>query len=560
MPFIAHCTDNHFVVVERIRPARRRGGPASGDSVQLLDPAVGRRRLTGEEFAEQSSGVVLLFQADGTRPPQRPLPQVSATRQVLWPLVLRHRNRLAVTVAVSAALTVLGLAVPGATALVTNTLAAGQSTPTSWLVFAMLLAAVCGALALTRGLLAATLQRSLSADLSLRVADQLFARSFRYFERRGTGDLFMRIASADMIRELLGVALIGALLDTMLTTGYLIALAVLDPVLAAVAAVMLTIELSLTILLAGRSARLRREELLAATDADSLMVDAISGIASIRTCAAEQSVLDRWAGFVRRRLETATRRSRVASVSEAISTTSRFAGPLLFLLIAGTHATSPGAAIGLAGLAAACLAPLSSLSARLVSAADLKPMLERIVDVESARPEGMPGEEAPGRLTGHIELSGLGFRYDARSPFVFRGLDVTIPAGSKVAVVGSTGCGKSTLVSLLTGLHDPTEGSIRFDGLDLATLDKSAVRRQIGVVLQDPYLGLGTIREAITFGRDGFSDEDVVRAAYQAGIAEELAAMPLGLSTRVAEGGRGVSGGQRQRLAWPGPCSASPPC
>jgi len=563
-PFIAHWDGDHFVVVERIRSRH----------VDLVDPAIGRRRLTRSEFLDHAK-IVLLFgagdpAAKAAGPPLAP--PVSPFRVILAPLIRRHRGRLVLTIVVSLLLTMLGLAVPAAAALITNDLADGQTPTTAWILVAPLLAAAVGLLALIRGLGAATLQRGLAQDLTVGVARRMFESEYRYFERRSTGDLFLRIASADMVREMLGVSLVGSLLDTVLALGYVVVLLCLDPFLAGVAMVIFAFQLAAVLRLAARIRRQHREELLASADADSLIVDAIGGIASIRTSAAEATILGKWSGFVDRRLDVATRRSRTTAVMAAVTTTGEMGAPILFLFVAAASATSPGAAIGLAALAGAVLAPLTSLSLRFVTLAELGPLLERMLDVMSAPregaargrvldcPPGAVGElsaaASPGRprpaatsLAGAIELDNAGFRYDIRSPFVFRGLNVRIRPGTKVAVVGASGCGKSTLISALTGLHPLTEGRLLLDGKDIGMLDLPSVRRQIGVVLQDPYLGIGTIRDAITLGRQQAVDEEIFRAAQIAAVHEEIMSMPLGYSTPIAEGGRGVSGGQRQRIA-----------
>lgn len=542
-PFVAHWDNNHFVVVTK--DGRR--------TVELIDPAVGRRRLTAAEFAEHASGVVLLFTrgsdaADVAVPP-RPAP-IGSYRSILRPLVARHRGRMLLTILLSLLLAVVGLAVPGATAVITNDLAAGQDPSRVWLVLVPVLAVAMGAMALIRGLGAATLSYGLSRDLTGTVAHRMFGSAYRYFERRSTGDLFMRIASADMVRELLGVALVGSVMDAVLATGYLTVLLWLDPFLAAVTAGALGCQLLVVLMLTARARTQHREELLAGADGDSLIVDAIAGIASIRTCGAEGTILRRWAGYVELRLRAATRRSRTAAVVEAVTTTSQFAAPILFLLVAAANSASPGAALGLAALAVAVLAPLTSLSTRLIGLAELGPLLDRISDVMTAPRERGEDAAVPATgISGRIELAGAGFRYDTRSPFVFRGLDLDIAAGMKVAVVGPSGCGKSTLLSVLTGLHELTEGQVLFDGRDIATMNLPSLRRQIGVVLQDTYVGIGTLRDAITLGRSDVPDQEVCRVAQMADILDEIDSMPMGFDTRVSEGGRGISGGQRQRIA-----------
>ncbi|MDI5940280.1 ATP-binding cassette domain-containing protein, partial [Micromonospora sp. DH15] len=159
-----------------------------------------------------------------------------------------------------------------------------------------------------------------------------------------------------------------------------------------------------------------------------------------------------------------------------------------------------------------------------------------------------PGRPAPA-LIGLVTLTGVGFRYDRRSPWALRGVTAVFRPGEKVAVVGGSGSGKSTLVGLLTGLYAPTEGQIRFDGVDLTTLELASVRRQIGVVLQETYVGAGTLREALTLSRPDASDAAIARAIRLAALHDDVAALPMGLQTRLGDGGAGLSGGQRQRVA-----------
>jgi ABC-type bacteriocin/lantibiotic exporter with double-glycine peptidase domain len=126
---------------------------------------------------------------------------------------------------------------------------------------------------------------------------------------------------------------------------------------------------------------------------------------------------------------------------------------------------------------------------------------------------------------------------------------VTIEPGQKVALVGRTGSGKSTLAMLLLGLLPPTSGEIRYDDIPLARLNYRSLRSQFGVVLQEPFLFSGSLRQNIAFNDPGLSDAHVTEAARRAAIHDEIARMPMGYETRVTEGGAGLSGGQRQRLS-----------
>ena len=147
------------------------------------------------------------------------------------------------------------------------------------------------------------------------------------------------------------------------------------------------------------------------------------------------------------------------------------------------------------------------------------------------------------KLDGRIELTHVNFRYAPNAPVVVRDILITIEPGQKVAIVGRTGSGKSTLVKLLLGLYTPTEGDIRYDGKSLLGLNRRTLRSQIGVVLQEPFLFSGSIRQNIAFNNPRLSLEQVMEAARLAAIDDEILQLPMGYETLIAEGGRGLSGG-----------------
>ena len=153
------------------------------------------------------------------------------------------------------------------------------------------------------------------------------------------------------------------------------------------------------------------------------------------------------------------------------------------------------------------------------------------------------------QLTGRIEFRNVSFRYDAHAPQVLDSISLTIHPGQKIALVGRTGSGKSTMAKLLLGLYRPTEGEILYDGVPLHEMNLHELRSQWGTVLQDSFLFNSSLRENISFHNPDMSMQDVVAAARIAEIHAEIMQMPMGHETRVDEGGRGLSGGQRQRLA-----------
>jgi len=175
--------------------------------------------------------------------------------------------------------------------------------------------------------------------------------------------------------------------------------------------------------------------------------------------------------------------------------------------------------------------------------------MERLADVMLEPPEQTASaSKQTFRLRGAIMLRNVCFRYSASSPWVLRNISVYIRPGQKIGIVGGTGSGKSTLAKLLLGLHAPTEGTVYFDAFSLQKINHPMLRAQCGVVLQDPFLFSGSIRDNITVSNDQISLKRVMWAAEMAGIHDEIMQLPMKYDTRVAEGGSGFSGGQIQRL------------
>ncbi|MEV4725949.1 peptidase domain-containing ABC transporter, partial [Micromonospora humida] len=534
LPLLAHWNGDHYLVVERIG---RRG-------VDVVDPAVGRRRLSPAQFRAGTTGVVLLAAPDGPALPVPPAP--SPVRDLLVPVLRRHTGLLALLAATSVLLTATGLAVPWATAALIDAAAPPAAT---WLAAVAALALLTGALSLVRGLTVTGLQRRIGSRLGTETVHRLFEVVYRYFHRRSAGDLVDRVRAVAGVRDLLASALVATALDGLLVVGYLTVVTVLAPVLGLVAAAVIAVQAGTALWVGRRSGALQREELLASGEEAARLSEAVQGMAAIRVAGAQQRVRERWQESFDRGVSAAHRLARLTAVADALLAAWSMACPVLMLLVAVRQADSPGRAAGLAALAVAAVTPAVALAQRLPSFTLLAPTMDRLADIVDAPVEQpTPGTPAP-RLTGLVTLTGVGFRYDRRSPWALRGVTAVIRPGSKVAVVGGSGSGKSTLVGLLTGLYAPTEGRIHVDGHDLATLDLSSVRRQIGVVLQETYLGAGTLREALTLSRPDACDAAVDRAVRLAALHDDVAALPMGLHTHLGDGGVGLSGGQRQRVA-----------
>jgi ATP-binding cassette subfamily B protein len=538
VPFVVHWEGRHFVVVERVRR----------DAVDLIDPTLGRRRVSLSTFDAAFAGVALTFAPDGE--PRGHAAPPRTWRTVLGPALHVRRSVLATLAATSALLLLAGLAVPLATAYVVNRLVANATIDSHGALGAVaLLAVAVGALSFARGIAAATLQQHVGRELTGGLVDRLLGAPLAFVERRGSGEVTARLSATDVVRDALATQLVGAVLDTLVALSYVAILLVASPALGLTTLALGGAQLALLAALAVRGRRLRREELLAQVRVQGWLYGVVTGLGWVKAAGAERVMYDRWSDLHEQRLAALGRTARTGALAEAVTGALRLAGPLVVLLAAAALADGTGRIVGLAALATAALLPMGALAGHLQAFHEIGSVVEHLGDLAAA-PAEQPGRkpEAP-RLRGALRARGLGFRHTHRSPFALRHVDIDLAPGDKLGVVGPSGSGKSTLVKLLAGLYAPSEGEVRFDGRDLRELDLRSVRRRLGVVLQDPFLLAGTVAENIALRRPDATLGEVIAAAELAAVHDDIAALPLGYDTTLANGGAELSGGQAQRIA-----------
>jgi ABC-type bacteriocin/lantibiotic exporter with double-glycine peptidase domain len=412
-----------------------------------------------------------------------------------------------------------------------------------------------------RSVLLLSLQARLDTRLMTGFLDHLLGLPFAFFQHRSSGDLLMRLRSNTHLRETLTGEIFSLALDSVLVVTYLGVLLWRQPLLAALALVFAGLQVAVLLGSAAYQRRLAAATLAAEAEEHGYLVEMLKGVATLKATGSEERAFAAWQNLFYRSLNTATHKNFSAAVLDNVRWLIRALAPLILLwlgmrqVIAGTF--SLGEMLALNHLALLFLSPISSLvhsSQRLQLAGA---HLDRIADVLEAAPEP-PGQISLAHLCGSIELKRVSFRYHADGPYVLQDISLAIRAGQKIAIVGRSGSGKSTLAHLLLRLYEPSAGEILYDGIDMRRLDVQLLRRAFGVVLQEPFLFSGSIRQNIAFHVPDLSMEQIRTVAQMAAIHEEIEAMPMGYETRVAEDGSTLSGGQRQRLALARALAASP--
>ncbi|WP_197043349.1 peptidase domain-containing ABC transporter [Saccharothrix sp. NRRL B-16314] len=546
LPVIAHWQDDHFVVVERV----------SDRGVDLVDPRLGRRRLPLSEFTAGLGRVVLgVRPADGTTP-------VRQRREPFWRRYLRSllalpgtRGLLAQVLLVSLVAQALVVAMPLATKIVVDeTAALHASSLMTLLGVGVLVAAVAQLLTgLLRAALLVGLQGRLDAQALLGFGAHLLRLPLRFFEQRSTGDLVTRFGSIALLRELMTGQTLGSLLDAVLVLTYLGLLFFVD---LTVALTVLAVAVAMIGLLWATTRAVRERmalDLATQSEAQGYLVEMLEGMTAVKAAAAEDRAMGRLATLLFDWTAVTLRRGYLAAAVDATTAALRFLTPLVVLWLCLTRVLdgtmSPGTMLAVTWLASAILTPLASVAVNGQRLQLAGAQLQRLADVLDTPAEPRPAEPVALRLRGAIDLDRVCFEYDPYTPAVLHEVTAHVRPGQRVAVVGATGSGKTTLGMLLLGLYPPTSGTIRFDGHAADTVDPAALRGQVGVVLQEPFVFSGTIRDNITLHDPTIPDDEIVRAARLAGLHDEIAAMPRAYGTRLAQRGTGLSGGQRQRLA-----------
>jgi len=547
LPAIVHWNFNHFVVVERW----------TARHVYIVDPAGGKRRLTVEAFDEGFTGVTLTFEP-GLQFRRHHKAEPSPWRDYFGYILHTPgvRSVLVQVLGASLLLQLIGLAPPIFTKVIVDSVLPYRigSVLNALAIGILILVLSLAVVSYLRAALLIYLQARLDSRLMLGFFEHMLALPFSYFQRRSSGDLLMRLGSNVTLRETLTSQSISTVLDMGMVVTYLAILLAVAPVYSII---VVGIGLAQILLVVGTSRpmhNLMQRALEAQARSQSYQVEALTGIAALKASGGEGRALEHWTDLFFNHLNVSLERSQLSAMVSTAMTALRVLAPLLLLWVGALYvlngSMSLGTMLALNTLAVSFLTPLSSLAATGQQLQLVGAHLERIADVIRAEPEQDTEtvQSAP-KLTGRIELKNVSFQYDPNAPKALREVSFSIEPGQKVALVGRTGSGKSTLAMLLLGLYKPTEGEILYDGLPIEGLNYRSLRSQFGVVMQEPALFSGSVRQNIAFNDPSMPLEHVVEAARLAAIHEDVFQMPMGYETLIAEGGSALSGGQRQRLA-----------
>lgn len=563
LPAIVHWNFNHFVVVEGVR----------GGLVRLNDPARGPVRVSAAEFDAAFTGVALTF---------RPTPSFERGGQGMgWVASLRPRLTGSGMGLAYVVLAGLGLVLPGILVptfrqvFVDDVLIRGLFGWLRPLLIVMCLTAVVQmTLMWLRQHYLLRLETKLAIQMSSQFVWHVLRLPMRFFTQRHAGDLTSRVGINDKVATLLSGDLATNLLNAIVITFYAALMVQYDLVLTMVSIAVVTLNLAVLKYFARRRVDLNQRML---HDHGRVMGVAMGGLQTIETLKAtgsESDFFSRWAGYQAKFINSS---QELTVTTQLISTVPAFLLAVNTALIMGIgglrvmngHLTM-GMLIAFQALMLAFVVPVNmmvNLGGKLQEAeGDLK----RLDDVLRAEPDphgpaqardrngarssdggGSTAGKSTGtstKLTGRLELRNVQFGYSPLDAPLIDGFSLELAPGARVALVGASGSGKSTVARLVAGLYEPWAGTILFDGRPREQIPRGVLDNSLGIVDQDIFLFHGTIRENLTLWDGTVPEADVHLAARDAAVHDEVTTRPGGYESRLEEGGRNFSGGQRQRL------------
>lgn len=489
----------------------------------------------------------------------RPLPDKKIELLALLQFAVRgNQKELVLILFAGVCTTVLGMLTPQATAILIDSAIPDANRGLLIQIALGLSAAAFGQTLFELAQAFAIIRLETFAESSTQAAvwDRLLNLKASFFRQYSIGDLQSRVSSISQIHHKLSSTVLKSIFSSFFALLNLGLLFYYSGVLALLACAIAIVNIAVTVVSGTLTVKKVRPLLEQEGEIFGLMVQLINGVTKLRVAGAEARAFAHWGKQYTNQLKLMLS---TQGIEDGVAVINKLLPPitnaLLFWVAASMIQQTSQQQVGLTtGIFLAFNAAFGSfiggatnLSTTLVDVLQVLPAWKRAQPILEAVPEIAASKTDPGRLTGKLVVDHVIFRYRDDGPMILDDVTIRAEAGEYIALVGPSGSGKSTLFRLLLGFDVPESGTVYYDGQDLAGLDVNAVRRQLGVVMQNSRMMSGSIFDNIASGALITMDE-AWEAARASGLADDIEAMPMGMHTVVSEGGTNLSGGQRQRL------------
>ena len=403
-------------------------------------------------------------------------------------------------------------------------------------------------LSVANGLLSGRSMKITSISVEAAMMARLLSLSPSFFKKYSAGELASRSQAVNQLCSMLLGMVMSTGLTSMTSLLYITQIYQFAPTLLLPSLVVITVTVVFSFFSTLMQMRISKQKMEISAKESGVTYALISGIQKIRLSGAENRAFARWAKIYAKESTLSYNPPTILKINRVIMKAIGLFSTIIIYNLAIQAEIGVSNYMGFLAAYGAVYSAFSSLAGIALSVAEIKPVLEMAEPFLKAEPEVAEGKKLLTRVSGAIELNHVKFRYSESMPYVIDDLSLKIHPGEYVAIVGKTGCGKSTLIRLLLGFEKPLKGAIYYDGKDMNSIDLRSLRRKIGTVTQDGGLFQGSIYENISISAPHMTLEEAWQAAEIAGIAKDIQEMPMGMHTLISEGQGGISGGQRQRL------------
>ena len=546
-PCIIHWNFNHFVVLDGFK----------GGKAYLNDPAKGSYSVPMEVFDKSFTGICLMFD------PAENFEPGGAPKSVL--MFAKKRLKEAETAMVFVALTtlitaLLGIITPAFSRIFMDRLLTGEN-PEWFLPFIFALGGISVIQLIVEWIKAVyslKINGQLSAVGSTAYMWKVLRMPMEFFSQRMAGDIQQSQRMNASAAQSLVETFAPLALNTVMLVFYFIVMLRYSPILTLVGVASIFINLVVSKIISNKRINITRVQMRDAGKLAGSTVAGIEMIETIKASGAENGFFEKWAGY---QASVNTQQVRFERLNQYLGMIPELVSSLanIAVLILGVYFTingkfTVGMIMAFQGFLSSFTAPAQTLISAGQTLQEMRTQMERVEDVMeyptdvNCSRDGISEDAEYSKLSGSVELKNVTFGYSRLAEPLIRDFNLTLKTGSRVAFVGTSGCGKSTLSKLISGLYKPWEGEILFDGKPIEEIDRSVFTGSLAVVDQDIILFEDTIANNIKMWDDSIEDFEIIMAARDAQLHEDIMRRDGGYSYKITEGGKDFSGGQRQRM------------
>ena len=545
-PCIIHWNFNHFVVFEGFK----------GKYAYINDPAMGRRKLTMEELDDAFTGVVLTFSKTDSF--------VKEKKKNTMMTFIKHRlsgqySTLFRLLFVGLLLVFPGVLFPVLSQVFMDDVLVGGNT--SW--FTKLIIFMCAtvflqaALTIYRNIVLAKLQKKMVLLSAREFLHNMFRLPISFFDQRYVGDLSGRVSNNANVSVFLAGELAETVLNIFVAMFYLVLLLIYSPILTAIALATVVVNLVVVKITSGM---LSNASIKLQQDSGKLAGAVCAGLSitsTLKASGAENEYVGRILGYNAKTISTEQKLSKTQQVINAIPDAVKMLGDVLVIIVGGLIVINGNMTVGMlvafTTLFGSFSEPIDALVGFVKNIQTTKADINRVEDImkyplDEKFDASTAKNQMKTKLDGSVELEDIAFGYSRLKDPIVAGFSFKIDCGSSIAFVGSSGCGKSTVSKIVSGLYKPWQGRLLFDGVPVEEIPNEVMNASVSTVSQNITLFSGTVRDNLTMWNSSISESDMIAAAKDACIHDIISQKPGAYDYKLTEGATNLSGGQRQRL------------